>query len=263
MKVSNGLDLQAQKIVNLADPSAGTDGANKQYVDNVARGLSWKLPARAATTTNGALATAYANGQSVDGVVLATGDRILLKNQTAGAENGIYTVNASGAPTRALDADNGSELNPGTTVPITEGTTNADKAFFIVSDAFVTIGTTATVWGQLGGGNTYTGSNGVQLVGADFRAQVVAAGGVLAAAGGLSVDPAVVARKASANIGNGALTSIPFAHNLNTQDVHVSVREVATQAGILCDWVATDANTVTLTFGSAPAANAFRVTVIG
>ena len=79
MKVMNGLDLQSQKIVNLADPSATTDAANKQYVDNVARGLQWKAPVRVATTTNGTLATAYANGQSIDGVVLATNDRILLK----------------------------------------------------------------------------------------------------------------------------------------------------------------------------------------
>ena len=49
-KVLNGLDLQSQKIIGLADPSANTDAANKQYVDNVARGLSWKAPVRAATT---------------------------------------------------------------------------------------------------------------------------------------------------------------------------------------------------------------------
>jgi hypothetical protein len=263
MKVTNGLDLQSQRVTNVADPSAGTDGANKQYVDNVARGLYWKDPVRAATTANGALATAYANGQSVDGVVLATGNRILLKNQTAAAENGIYTVNAAGAPTRALDADTGSELNPGTAVTVTEGTTNGDKTFIIISDVVVVIGTTAQSWGQLGGGTNYTASLGVQLVGADFRAAVVAGGGVSAAAGGLSVDTAVVARKASANIGNGAATSIAFAHNLGTQDVVVAVREVATQAIVLADWVATDANTVTITFGSAPAANAYRVTVIG
>ena len=85
-EIMNGLDLQSQKIVSLADPSANTDAANKQYVDNVARGLHWKAPVRAATTANGALASAFANGQSIDGVTLATNDRILIKNQTTAAK---------------------------------------------------------------------------------------------------------------------------------------------------------------------------------
>ena len=142
-KVLNGLDLQSQKIIGLADPSANTDAANKQYVDNVARGLFWKAPVRVATTTSGTLASAYASGQSIDGVTLATGDRVLIKNQATAAENGIYTVNASGAPSWAADADSNGELAPGTSVSVTEGTANGDKAFMIISDAAITIGTTA------------------------------------------------------------------------------------------------------------------------
>src|SRR5687768_15275521 len=109
-KFYNGIDLQGQKAVNAADPSSGTDLATKQYVDNLSAGMTWKRSVRVATTTNGALATAYANGQTVDGVTLVTGDRILLKNQTAGAENGIYVVAASGAPARATDADSTTDL---------------------------------------------------------------------------------------------------------------------------------------------------------
>lgn len=263
MKIMNGLDLQSQRIVGLADPSSATDAATKQYVDNVARGLYWKQPVRVATTTNGTLASAYANGSSVDGVTLATGDRILLKNQSTGSENGIYTVNASGAPSRAADADSGTELNPGTAVTVTEGTTNGDKVFIITSDAAVTVGTTATTWGQLGGGSTYTASNGVQLVGSDFRGVVQAGAGLTVGASGFAVDTSVVARKFSVNVGNGSSTSIAVTHNLGTQDITVSLREVGTQAFIITDWVATDTNTVTLTFATAPASNALRVTVTG
>ncbi len=263
MKVMNGLDLQSQKIANLADPSTNTDAANKQYVDNVARGLQWKQPVRVATTANGTLATAYANGQSIDGVTLVTGDRILLKNQTAAAENGLYTVNASGAPTRAVDADGGTELAPGTAVTVTEGSTNGDKVYILTTDAAITVGTTSQSWGILGGGTAYTASNGVQLVGADFRAVAASNGGISVGASGLSVDTAIVARKASANIGNGSSTSIAFAHGLGTKDVAVSIRANADDTGVLVDWVATDVNTVTLTFASAPAANAYRVTVVG
>lgn len=265
MKVSNGLDLQSQKITNLADPSSATDAATRQYVDNVARGLYWKQPVRVATTGNGTLATAFAAGQVIDGVTLVAGDRILLKDQTTSADKGIYVVPASGAPTRALDADNGTELNPGTAVTVTEGTTNGDKVYMLTSDAAVTIGTTSQTWGVLGGGTTYTASNGILLTGSNFTAVAdpVAGGGIAVTSAGIKVDTSVVARKFSANLGNGALTSIAVTHNLGTQDVEVSVREVASQAGILCDWVATDANTVTFTFATAPASNTFRATIVG
>lgn len=262
MKVMNGLDLQSQKIINLADPSASTDAANKQYVDNVARGLMWKAPVRVATTTNGALATAYANGQSIDGVVLTTGDRILLKDQTTGSENGIYTINASGAPTRAIDADTAGELAPGTAVTVTAGTTNGDKVFLLVSDAAITIGTTAQTWGQLGGGGTaYTGGNGINVAGSVISA--VAGSGIAVNGSGINVDSAVVARKFNANIGNGAATSIAVTHSLGTKDVVVELRANADDAHVLADVVSTDINTVTVTFATAPAANAYRVTVIG
>ena len=95
--------------VRVSTPSASTDAANKTYVDNSINGLDWKQSVRVATTVNGTLATAYENGDTVDGVVLVTGNRILLKNQTTGADNGIYTVNASGAPTRSTDLPTGDD----------------------------------------------------------------------------------------------------------------------------------------------------------
>ncbi len=260
-KVLNGLDLQSQKIVGLADPSANTDAANKQYVDNVARGLSWKNPVRAATTTNGALASAYASGQSIDGVTLATGDRVLIKNQTTASENGIYTVNSSGAPTRANDADANGDLAPGTSVSVTEGTLNADKVFMIISDATIIIGTTTQTWGQLSGGTTYTGGNGINVAGSVISA--VAHTGISVTGSGIAIDASVVARKFSTNVGNGSLTSIAVTHNLGTKDVHVSLRELSGDADVFTDWAATDTNTVTLAFAVAPASNALRVTVVG
>jgi len=260
----NGLDLQAQKIINLADPSAATDAVTKQYADNLLLGgTKWKNPVRIATTTTGLLSSAFANGQTIDGVILATGDRILIKNQTTGSENGIYTVSATGAPTRSSDADSTGELTPGTTVYVTEGTTNGDKAFSITSDAAITIGTTAITWGQVGGGQTYTASNGVVLNSNNFAGVVTPSGGVLVGISGFSIDTSIVARKFSANVGNGSSTSISITHNLGTQDIVVSIREIATNSGVLTDWVATDTNTVTLTFATAPASSAFRVTVVG
>jgi hypothetical protein len=102
--------------------------------------IIWKADVRVATTAAGTLATSFANGQSVDGVTLATNDRILIKNQVTGSENGFYTVNASGAPTRTTDADTANEL-PRAGAKVTSGTTNANTFWYQTSGP-VTVGTT-------------------------------------------------------------------------------------------------------------------------
>jgi hypothetical protein len=259
--VGNGLNLQGQRIINVGDPSAVNDAANKQYVDNVARGLSWKQPARLSPTTNVSVASP---GTSFDGKTAVNGDSIFLQVQTAGAENGLYTFNGGSSPlTRRLDADSGTELQPGTAVTVTEGTANADKVFILISDAAVTIGTTSTTWGQLGGGTAYTGSNGVNVSGSTITGVVVPSGGLLVGASGFSVDTAVITRKIAGNMGNGTLTVIPITHNLGTKDILVSVRLNSTDEEWIADWVATDANTVTFTFPTAPASGAYRYSIHG
>lgn len=119
-------------------------------------GLSWKNKVRAATTANGTLSTAFANGQVIDGVTLVTGDRILVKDQSTGSQNGIYVVAASGAPARATDADSGAEL-VNASCYVSEGTINADKQFVCTTNAPITVGTTVitfTVFSSGGGGGS-------------------------------------------------------------------------------------------------------------
>ena len=144
-------------------PSGSTDAANKAYVDTAVaagvNGLTWKQSVRVATTANGTLSSAFANGQTVDGVTLSTGDRILIKNQSSGAENGIYTVNASGAPTRATDADTGAEMLQAT-VSVQEGTTNADTTWVCTTNATITLGSTALTFTQLSGAGIPDGDKG-------------------------------------------------------------------------------------------------------
>jgi phage-related tail fiber protein len=86
-----------------------------------------------ATTVAGTLATSFASGQVVDGITLTTGDRILIKNQSTGSENGIYVVNTTGAPTRATDADTAGELEDAV-LWVTKGTANADTQWKLVTD---------------------------------------------------------------------------------------------------------------------------------
>ena len=144
--MTGALNMGSQLITNVLTPSAGTDAANRNYVDVAISGVTSlftsKGTVRLATTTNGVLLTAYANGQTVDGFVLATGDRILLKNQTAQSENGIYTVNATGSPTRALDMDIWNEV-PGAWVTVQQGTVNADTTWLSTADTGGTLNTTA------------------------------------------------------------------------------------------------------------------------
>jgi hypothetical protein len=261
-KMLTGIDNVNQRIINLADPTGNTDAATKQYVDNLVNGLSWKKSVRAATTTNGTLATAYANASVIDGVTLATGDRILLKDQTTQSENGIYVVAASGAPTRATDADLAAEL-VNAAVYVDQGTVNADKSFVQTANAPITIGTTNLVFAAAGGGTAYSAGNGLSLASTTFSvlADPVAGGGISVAAGGVKVDTAVVVRKYVQSIGDGSSTAIVVTHGLGTKDITYSIREVATDAFVDCDVVSTSTTTTTFTFATAPASSAYRVVI--
>jgi len=150
--MTGALNMGSQLITNVLTPSSGTDAANKNYVDTAISSLNSlfdsKGSVRVATTAAGTLATSFENGDSVDGIVLATGDRILIKDQSSQAENGIYTVNASGAPTRSTDMNDWTEV-PGAFVAVEEGTSNADTVWLCTSNQGGTLGTTAITWQQI------------------------------------------------------------------------------------------------------------------
>lgn len=139
-----------------ADPTSALHAATKQYVDGIAAGIKYKESVRAATTSNITLS----GTQTIDGVSLLVGDRVLVKNQSTGSQNGIYLV-ASGAWTRTADADSGTELNGGSTVWVNEGTTYADTGWTVTNDGTVTIGTTNIVWTQTSGLGQVVAGNGL------------------------------------------------------------------------------------------------------
>ena len=256
------VDLNSQKITNLATPTTATDAANKGYVDAAVVGIDWKASVRVATTASVTLATAFANGQVIDGVTLATGDRILIKDQSAGADNGIYTVNASGAPTRSTDADTAAEITASFAVFVEEGTANADSAWTLTNNGTVTVGTTVLVFTQFTGLGQITAGNGLTKLGNTL--DVVAGLGIIANANDVAIDTAVVVRKYAANVGDGSATSYTITHSLATRDVTVALYEAASPyAEVLADVEHATTNTITVSFSVAPTSDQFRVVVHG
>lgn len=138
-------------------PSAGTDVTNKAYVDGLIANLNSVFTAKdsviAATTANVALTGA----QTIDGIALTSGQRVLVKNQTAPAENGIYLV-AVGAWTRTTDFDLWDEI-PGGLVPVEQGTVNADSVWLSTANSGGTLGTTAITWQTIGATAGLSNSN--------------------------------------------------------------------------------------------------------
>jgi hypothetical protein len=252
------------KITNLGTPTAGTDAANKQYVDDVAAGIAWKDTVRAATTAAGTLASSFANGQTIDGVTLATNDRILIKNQAAGQENGIYFVNAAGAPTRVLDADTVQEILQAA-VFVQDGTTNADTGWVMTTNLPITLNTTPLTFVQFTGAASITAGNGLTQTGNSI--DVVAGTGMVANANDVAVlrtdTNGRVPLKYAANYGDGAATAYNIDHNLNSLDVIVQVFTVATGVEVEVDKTRSTVNRVILTHAVAPATNAYRVVVYG
>jgi len=145
---ANNVALTGGTITGLGDPSSSSEAATKNYVDNLVTGLRTRVIARVASTANVVLASGLENGDTLDGVTLATGNRVLLKNQTTTSQNGLYTVVASGTASRDTEFDTISEL-AGQLILVSEGTTNADTMYLCTSDTSATLGTTAISYTQV------------------------------------------------------------------------------------------------------------------
>jgi hypothetical protein len=201
---SASVSLNAQRLTSVADPSSAQDAATKAYVDALAQGLSIKQSVRVATTANVDLSTALENGDSLDGVTLATGDRVLVKDQSTASQNGIYVVQASGAAVRATDFDASGDVARGAFVFVQEGTTHADSGWVLTTDGAITVGTTALAFTQFSGAGQITAGAGLTKTGNTINAVAHADGSIVANADSLQVG--VLATDAQhGNRGGGAL----------------------------------------------------------
>jgi hypothetical protein len=260
-KFFTDLDLQSvSKVINLPTPTAAGDAVPKSYVDSAVEGLAWKDSARVSTQGNVNLASP---GATIDGITMASQDRVLVRSQTTTSQNGIYVWNgASTAMTRSLDASTFAELEQAV-ISVEEGT-DADTSFR-QTEVNGTIDSSTVVWGAFGA-NAPSASESTAGI-AELATQAEVDAGTDDAR---IVTPLKLAtysgriRKHVASFGDGSATSYTITHNFNTRDVQVSVfPNSGTYDDVEVDVGRTSVNEVTLVFATAPTSNAYRVVVIG
>jgi len=159
----------------VATPTDPAHIATKGYVDAARQGLDVKQSVKVATTAAVNLASDLNAGDVIDGVTLVAGDRVLVKNQVSGSENGIYVATASGTALRSSDAngtvDTG-ELKPGTFAFVEEGTVNSDKGFVVSTNGTITIDSTAIAWTQFSGAGSFEAGDGLSQSGNTINVNV-------------------------------------------------------------------------------------------
>jgi hypothetical protein len=292
------LNINSQRLTAVADPTANTDGANKQYVDGLIQGLDSHPSVKAASTANLTLSAP----QTVDGIALIAGDRVLVKDQTTTSANGIYVV-AAGAWTRATDQDTWAEV-PNAYVWVEQGT-QADTGWVSTADQGGTLNTTAIPWVLFSSAGTFIAGAGLTKTGntLDVGAAAgitvaadtvgVATGGVTNAMLAGSIDATTkltgavpvanggtgqIAAKAARETGlaasgyyssatHGAGTTITVTqatHLLRaSRGIQVQVQDETTGAVEYPDIVVAATGDVTVTYGASVTANSKRVTLVG
>jgi hypothetical protein len=178
-------DATASKLVKrdasgnakVATPTDAAHIATKGYVDAARQGLDVKQSVRVATTDPINLSSDLNAGDTIDGVTLVAGDRVLVKNQSTALENGIYVATTSGAASRSSDAngtaDTG-ELKPGTFTFVEEGSVNSDKGFVVSTNGTITIDSTSIAWTQFSGAGSFTAGDGISQSGNTINVNVTA-----------------------------------------------------------------------------------------
>lgn len=238
------LNINSRRLTNVAAPTSAADAATKAYVDDAVVQAALGLDAKASVALRASVHVPTLSGTAVviDEATPPAGTRVLLTAQTDPAQNGIYVVQ-TGAWTRAADAVPGSTLTPGALTFVEGGYENAGQVW-ILSQMGAAPGYAQT-WVQFGAQTVYTGGTGITITGPL-----------------IAIDNGLVARKKTFALGGTAVQALT--HGLGTRDVAVSVlRATAPYDQVEVGVEATDPNTVTLRFATAPVSGAYRAVVVG
>lgn len=257
--ILSDLDFAAGgRVTGLLDPTSAQDAATKAYVDAAVEGLAWKDSVRVATQGNLNLASP---GATIDGITMVANDRVLVRAQTTGSENGIYIWNgAAVAMTRSADASTFNELEQAVTT-VEEGTsagatfrqTVVNGTLGSTTVTFSTFGTSAPAATETTAGIAEIATQAETDAGTD-DARIVTPLKLATYAGR--------AKRFSQTFGDGSATSYVITHNLNTRDVDVSIAQTAGSFALVEALVElTSVNSVTIKTNVAVALNALRATV--
>lgn len=249
------------RIRNLPAPVAADEPVRLTEMNAALEGLAWKDNARVAASVN---VTVSSPGATVDGITLASGDRVLLTAQTTGSENGLYVFNGSSAAmTRAYDMQATADFKSAV-VPIDEGTANGGTAFrqTVVT---VTVGTTTPVFASFATSVPAATTSTAGKVRLATQTEVNTGTDATTAIAPSTLAGSNYAKlKYATTIGDGSATSYTVTHNLGTRDVTVQVyQNTGSYEEVIVETQHTTTNSVTLLFAAAPASNAYRVVVLG
>jgi hypothetical protein len=268
--VNKAGDTMSGALTLSANPTADYHAATKIYVDALAQGLSIKQSVRVATTAN---ITLNNTTTTVDSVTLANGDRILVKNQTTGSQNGVYIVSTSGAWARATDFDTDADVVNGFFTFVKEGSTNADSGWVLTTNDTIVVGTTSLSFTQFSGAGQITAGTGLTKTGNTLS---IANTGVAAQTYGTHGQiPQIVVNQQGqitsaqniqsgyvTNIGDGSSLTYTITHNLGSRDVVVQMYDASTYEQVSPNINRATTNTISITgFLSAPSTNQYRVVI--
>ena len=223
LDLSSGTFDFSSATIQASTPTSDSDVAIKSYVDALsASGVFWKESVRAATTAGINLASDLQNGDSLDGVTLATGDRVLVKDQSGDSadQNGIYVVVASGAASRSSDMNAAGEFS-GSAVFVQEGTANADQGYICTNNGDVVVGTTAIAFtqftglGQITAGAALTKSNNTLNVAVDDSSIEISADALRVKASGITNDM-LQGSVTNAKLQNSTISGVALGSNLSS-----------------------------------------------